>query len=170
MPRHPADGHHHQRFTANGRLKIQHALLSIMVLIAINTASLLLNRDIFGFWWIEIKILVIGVTATFIIGYLALGPVFRVSTLFLLVLYIVLIIEWFASCYRYFGLYDHTYTLVHSGLISIYFSTITFTTLGYGDFVPANAAGRALAATESLIGYVFLGLLIARAVNVSRSR
>ena len=145
-------------------------MISISVLIAINTFALLLNKDVLGFWGIAIKILVIGLTASFIIGYLIRGPVFHVSTLLILVLYIVLIIEWFASCYRYFGLFDHSYAIVHDGLISIYFSTVTFTTLGYGDYVPANSAGRALAAAESLIGYVFLGLLIARAVTVTRSR
>jgi len=40
-----------------------------------------------------------------------------------------------------------------------YFSIVTFTTLGYGDFAP-TANVRLLAALEALIRYVFLGLLI----------
>jgi len=35
---------------------------------------------------------------------------------------------------------------------AIYFSSVTFTTLGYGDFVPSAGAGRALATFESLLG------------------
>lgn len=35
---------------------------------------------------------------------------------------------------------------------AIYFSAATFTTLGYGDFVPRAGAGRALAAFEALLG------------------
>ena len=41
----------------------------------------------------------------------------------------------------------------------LYFSIVTFTTLGYGDFAP-TANVRLLAALEAILGYVFLGLLI----------
>lgn len=42
---------------------------------------------------------------------------------------------------------------------TLYFSVVTFTTLGYGDLHPSPAL-RSLAATEALIGYVYLGLLV----------
>lgn len=41
-----------------------------------------------------------------------------------------------------------------------YFSIVTLTTLGYGDVLPVNAAGQALAVSQAIVGYVMLGGLI----------
>lgn len=41
----------------------------------------------------------------------------------------------------------------------LYFSLLTFTTLGYGDFKP-SVITRLIAALESLLGYVFLALAL----------
>ena len=43
---------------------------------------------------------------------------------------------------------------------ALYFSLVTFTTLGYGDFQPADGY-RLFAASQAVYGYIFLGLLIA---------
>jgi hypothetical protein len=42
-----------------------------------------------------------------------------------------------------------------------YFSIVTFTTLGFGDVVPATAIGEIVVSTEVILGYVTLGLLLA---------
>lgn len=42
----------------------------------------------------------------------------------------------------------------------LYFSVVTFTTLGYGDFIPCPNA-RPLAAIESITGYILMALFIA---------
>lgn len=47
---------------------------------------------------------------------------------------------------------------------SLYFSIVTFTTLGYGDIQPVPA-GRLLAAFQALSGYIYLGLGIGLAVD-----
>lgn len=47
---------------------------------------------------------------------------------------------------------------------TIYFSVVTFTTLGYGDFQPSSGM-RGLAAVEALLGYVYLGFLVGAAVH-----
>jgi hypothetical protein len=39
-----------------------------------------------------------------------------------------------------------------SGWDALYFSTATFTTLGYGDLVPSRLSGRCLAAFEAALG------------------
>ena len=44
--------------------------------------------------------------------------------------------------------------------VSLYFSVITFGTLGYGDIQPVGAAARALASVESLLGALLLALLV----------
>jgi voltage-gated potassium channel Kch len=46
----------------------------------------------------------------------------------------------------------------------IYFSIVTLTTTGYGDFVPATDLGRHLVVVEALVGQIFLVTLVARLV------
>jgi hypothetical protein len=50
--------------------------------------------------------------------------------------------------------------LVSIFLRSLYFSTITFTTLGYGDIQPIGTIARAIAAIESLAGSLLMALLV----------
>lgn len=78
---------------------------------------------------------------------------------------IVSIVCLFGNMYRWLGLKDTT--LAESQIQNpfplsdaIYFSTVTWTTLGYGDIV-ASPAARPVAAIEALSGYVVMGLLIA---------
>jgi len=42
----------------------------------------------------------------------------------------------------------------------IYFSTVTFTTLGYGDFRPLEGSGRIFAGTEAFIGAFMMALFV----------
>ena len=49
-----------------------------------------------------------------------------------------------------------------------YFSFITLTTTGYGDLVPADHAGRGLAALEALTGQIFLATMVAALVAAYR--
>ena len=46
-----------------------------------------------------------------------------------------------------------------SYLDSMYFSLVTFTTLGYGDMHP-KPDYRLLSATQALLGYIYLGLIV----------
>jgi hypothetical protein len=46
-----------------------------------------------------------------------------------------------------------------------YFSMVTFTTLGYGDFIP-HGYFRAISVTESFLGYIYLGLFVSGIVNL----
>ena len=46
-----------------------------------------------------------------------------------------------------------------------YFSFVTLTTLGYGDFTAVDSGGRAIAVLEALAGQVFLATLVARLVS-----
>ncbi len=47
-----------------------------------------------------------------------------------------------------------------------YFSFVTLTTLGYGDYVPATDVGQSAAVMEAIVGQVFLVTAVARIVSI----
>ena len=49
-----------------------------------------------------------------------------------------------------------------------YFSFVTLTTLGYGDILPVKDLSRTMAWIEAFIGQVYLAVIIARLVGMSR--
>jgi hypothetical protein len=51
----------------------------------------------------------------------------------------------------------------------LYFSIVTFTTLGYGDFRPTPSA-RPFAALEALVGYVMLGLFVSVLIMINQQQ
>ena len=51
--------------------------------------------------------------------------------------------------------------VTHDFWISVYFTTMTVTTVGYGDFTPNGPPGRAVACVAALSGYLILAFLIA---------
>jgi len=66
---------------------------------------------------------------------------------------------WFAVIYSAVGKFEIS---VLSGFYdSIYVSIVTITTLGYGDFRPANTVTKLACATEALLGVYIIGTLIA---------
>ena len=48
----------------------------------------------------------------------------------------------------------------------VYFSFITFATVGYGDIVPVNAWTRALASFEGMVGVLYVATLVGRIVGM----
>jgi hypothetical protein len=51
---------------------------------------------------------------------------------------------------------------------AVYYSMVTFTTLGYGDMSPSQDL-RLIAASEAVLGYLYLGLLIGMVSNYTPS-
>ena len=82
---------------------------------------------------------------------------------------LALVILAFAFVYSKIGIQDNTGdggpAVTHDLLTCIYYSVVTFTTLGYGDFYPVGLA-RAMAALEALTGYVILGVLVSTSVTL----
>ncbi|UCD73781.1 MAG: two pore domain potassium channel family protein [Phycisphaerales bacterium] len=50
----------------------------------------------------------------------------------------------------------------------IYFSFTTMTTLGYGDIAPRSSIARSLSSVETVLGQLYLAILIARLVSVAK--
>jgi hypothetical protein len=73
----------------------------------------------------------------------------------------------FASLYWVYGIRNSDGT--HFDLIlSIYFSVVTWTTLGYGDFYPEPQV-RLVAAIEALSAYCFMGVFLSQLVSAKSS-
>jgi hypothetical protein len=67
----------------------------------------------------------------------------------------------FAGIYRGYGLLyggEHV-DLINDGRSALYFSVVTWTTLGYGDFSPPLEL-RLIAALQALLGYAFFGVSV----------
>ena len=50
--------------------------------------------------------------------------------------------------------------------LSVYYSFVTMTTLGYGDVIPISAAARSLSALQAVTGQLYLAVLVARLVGL----
>jgi hypothetical protein len=79
--------------------------------------------------------------------------------------YIALIIVSFASLFASSGIIKSDDMIVKDFVSSIYFSLVTFTTLGYGDFKPTEEI-RFFAATEALLGYLCMGVFVGTVATV----
>ena len=72
----------------------------------------------------------------------------------------------FAVAYRLLGIEGDEGVTVSD---HVYFSAVTFSTLGYGDFRPA-ADARLLAASQAIIGNLHLGIIVGAAFFAAQRR
>lgn len=90
------------------------------------------------------------------------------ESLFRIFLWALLVIVGYAAVYAQFDLIlDSDGGFIHSSVDAMYFSTLTFTTLGLGDFQPAPASeiARALVTTQATFGAIFVFVLGRRAAR-----
>jgi len=66
-------------------------------------------------------------------------------------------VYWSIGCLRY---PDNIHTALGKAASSIYFSFVTFTTLGLGDIHPSNNLGRSLVCCEAVIGAFLIALFV----------
>lgn len=92
----------------------------------------------------------------------------RLLALITLIIGTVLSIISYAGIYTKLGLIDGE-NKVHDFATCMYFSIVTWTTLGYGDVRPSETA-RAFAASEALLGYIFMGILVGVIIQEAQSR
>ena len=71
----------------------------------------------------------------------------------------------FAAVYGAFGYNDHCVIGAQGPGDILYFSYVTFTTVGYGDMSPTGLC-RGLAVSEAVTGYILLGMFVAAAVSL----
>lgn len=84
----------------------------------------------------------------------------KLESLIFLVVFLGFSIGVFAYIYRDLGIVDTTtHKLSKSINDCSYFSAVTWTTLGYGDFLPSSES-RFYAAVEALLGYLYMGVFV----------
>lgn len=92
----------------------------------------------------------------------------KVVSLFLYIFFTIpflfIFILGFADIYKNVGISDGNHVF-HESELSLYFSIVTWTTLGYGDFKPIPD-GRLIAAFQAMLGYVFLGCFVGFMLNI----
>ena len=73
----------------------------------------------------------------------------------------------FAAFYQMFGICLDGESIKGDWYNSLYFSMVTWTTLGYGDFSPV-ASLRLVAALEAVMGYIYMAFLVGLLLNLSQ--
>lgn len=71
----------------------------------------------------------------------------------------------FAAFFRMLGVIQDKAVITDDWSVALYFSLITWTTVGYGDFVPTESA-RFLAGLEALVGYFYMALLVGVSMSI----
>jgi len=54
----------------------------------------------------------------------------------------------------------------HEGMLPLYYSFVTMTTLGYGDIVPTGATAKVLAIGQAILGQIYLVVIVSRLVGL----
>jgi hypothetical protein len=107
-------------------------------------------------YWTGCATVVAGLVS--IVGFLILDTHAK-ETLVSLGVHVVTMVLVFASIYAGYGLMQQGAPVSASWHTSLYFSIVTWTTLGYGDFTVGDEL-QLLAALEAMAGYVFFGLMV----------
>ncbi len=143
------------------------AVVSIYFLV--DTLSELDWRTIFerkmGESTLAVAVIVFGILGIFQVSYRL-----RKGNRFLAILTVLFamasVILFYTLLYDLVGIYDNRHgikkSIQHSNIKQcLYFSAVTWTTLGYGDLHPDEGLSQFLAASEAIMGYVYMGLLVA---------
>jgi hypothetical protein len=123
-----------------------------------------------GYWALVVSLMVILATTT----YFSITFFDRPSSnkLYFYFITLFLLIGYFALVYKNFGTIPpgQTGTEQLNWLDSLYFSVVTWTTLGYGDFRPGTDTVKLFVMTEALLGYVYMGMLIGKILLLGQSK
>lgn len=145
-------------------------LIPVILVILALFSYLLISEIIKPFFWIiaYLQILPICFFSHILVGrYSSLKACIKVIIAFWIIVLIFLVIFLF-SCIYFSTTIVENGKPIQDGSDAFYFSIVTFTTLGYGDFQPPPEA-RFYAATESILGYIILGIFVATTINILQS-
>lgn len=151
--------------------------LGALYLICLEVAAIVVVFLISNNWSVGFGAASLAVIIPFFIYFLASFSehedqrrIFMVLTLIIVSLGGIIVI--FGHIYSVIGLSDanNNDSKIYDVYDCLYFSLVTFTTVGYGDFHPVRPIARAAACCEALSGYIVLGVLVAALTNIMRPR
>jgi hypothetical protein len=118
----------------------------------------------YGWSDVHLSFYVAGVWLFVVVMYLSSsfrGLLYAIFATVLAALAVMMILFAYAGIYRIVGIVDTSaHAVSHGAADCLYFSIVTFTTLGYGDFYPEPAT-RLVAASEAIAGYFSFAAFIA---------
>ena len=124
-------------------------------------ASCLVVASVYLKWWLVAVSVFVVVCCAYSILYFRYD-VARGQSLYFFAAACVLGIWMFAAIYANLGIINtHPSATQLEFRDFLYFSVVTWTTLGYGDLQP-SVASRPFAAVEALLGYIFMALFVAK--------
>ena len=104
------------------------------------------------------------------------GPL---SILVDILLFSIFIVAYYTQIYRVYGITYNANCVIKDSmdcivpttefLTHLYFSIVTFTTLGYGEYIPSNSISQIFAGVEALLGLFHLGLLAGIVFHAGRT-
>jgi hypothetical protein len=140
-------------------------LRKILILVSSFPATAVWFALYFQEWKSMIVCLVVASFIMIIAAYIEKAAVQRIREIaFILVFYIPFLLFAYAKLYQQAGLYLNS-EIVYSLKSAIYFSIVTWTTLGYGDYQPTEGI-RLWAASEALFGYIFMAILVGLSIGI----
>jgi voltage-gated potassium channel Kch len=94
-----------------------------------------------------------------------------IGKLYLYLCILLFLIGFFALIYKSFGVYPPGAVEPEqlNWLDAIYFSVVTWTTLGYGDFRPSDET-KIWVMIETLLGYVYMGLFVGKIIVLGQKQ
>ena len=133
---------------------------SITWLFSSDLAGGMTLRGVLGLWSAGV---ILGILFSVWLWLAIAGNTFRtvMGKLMICLLMLGLLCNWvllYAVAYAYLGLIDGE-RAVREPITCLYFSIVTWTTLGYGDVRPSMDA-RFVAASEALLGYIWMAFFI----------
>lgn len=133
-------------------------------------ATILLFSEATYYWWVGqediranfLAAMMFSLNALWFFYWAIILPPFRdkakvepARLLFDTIISTIYMVSVFSLWYRIFGIMPEEYTT----LDTLYFSVVTFSTLGYGDFKPAPSA-QGFAAAQAILGNLHLGIIV----------
>ena len=147
-----------------------------LLILALTVVARMIEDDNHTFSWLTeaataLSALLIGVVIALLLSYVLRTPRVTHNTVLAAVcIYVLLGVLW---GFIYLIIYeanpksfDLDPTLGPPEVQLRYFSTLTLTTVGYGDITPKGPEARAFAALEALIGQIYMAAIIARLVGI----
>jgi hypothetical protein len=140
-------------------------LKNINLLIISIPAILIWIAWYFALWKVMSSCLMIAIVVTFVHSCVAGNKRNSISdVLSVMLFYLPLYIYSFARIYEEGGLI-YSGNIIHEFYPSLYFSVVTWTTLGYGDYQPSKSV-QLWAAGQAFFGYIFMAVFISIIVGI----